>query len=204
MDVGEPKTRGRSHPIRDPNSAPAPGGLTHFDAQGQAHMVDVAAKPATHRIAVAEGRIRMLPATLQVIAGGSAKKGDVIGIARIAAIQAAKRTAELIPLCHPLPITRVAVDFEIDRAASLVTGIRHLQPVTPDADLTQRAFAGRQHYQQRCHCGRVQQQIVALPAGLQLGHDRQQALGQKAPGGGLDDHPAAITAKPQRIHPGLF
>ena len=105
---------------RDPNSAPAPGGLTHFDAQGQAHMVDVSAKPATHRIAVAEGRIRMLPATLQVIAEGSAKKGDVIGIARIAAIQAAKRTAELIPLCHPLPLTRVAAEFDIDAAHSLI------------------------------------------------------------------------------------
>jgi cyclic pyranopterin monophosphate synthase len=104
----------------DPNSAPAPGGLTHFDAHGQAHMVDVAAKPATHRIAVAEGRISMMPATLQVIAQGSARKGDVIGIARIAAIQAAKRTAELIPLCHPLPLTRVAAEFEIDAAQSLI------------------------------------------------------------------------------------
>ena len=79
------------------------------------------AKAATHRAALAEGFIRMEPATLQVIAGGGAKKGDVIGIARIAAIQGAKRTSDLIPLCHPLPITRVAVDFEIDRAASRVT-----------------------------------------------------------------------------------
>jgi cyclic pyranopterin phosphate synthase len=95
--------------------------LTHFDAQGQAHMVDVAAKAETHRVAVAAGRIRMQPATLGLIQSGSAKKGDVLGVARIAAIQAAKRTAELIPLCHPLPITRVAVDFEIDAQAHAVT-----------------------------------------------------------------------------------
>ncbi len=97
-----------------------PRGLTHFDAQGQAHMVDVSAKAATHRIAVAEGWIRMLPATLKLIAEGSAKKGDVIGIARIAAIQAAKRTAELIPLCHPLPLTRVAAEFELDAAGARI------------------------------------------------------------------------------------
>jgi cyclic pyranopterin phosphate synthase len=94
--------------------------LTHFDAQGQAHMVDVAAKAETHRVARAAGRIRMQPATLALIEAGTAKKGDVLGVARIAAIQAAKRTAELIPLCHPLPITRVAVDFEIDAAACAV------------------------------------------------------------------------------------
>ncbi len=94
--------------------------LTHFDAQGQAHMVDVSAKAETHRIARAAGRISMLPATLALITSGTAKKGDVLGIARIAAIQAAKRTAELIPLCHPLPITRVAVEFEIDEAGASV------------------------------------------------------------------------------------
>jgi cyclic pyranopterin phosphate synthase len=94
--------------------------LTHFDAQGQAHMVDVSAKAETHRVARAVGTIRMQPATLALIAQGSAKKGDVIGVARIAAIQAAKKTSELIPLCHPLPITRVAVEFEIDAAASAV------------------------------------------------------------------------------------
>ncbi|MBB4842706.1 cyclic pyranopterin phosphate synthase [Paucibacter oligotrophus] len=94
--------------------------LTHFDAQGQAHMVDVAAKDVTHRVAVAAGRIRMQPATLALISSGNAKKGDVIGIARIAAIQAAKRTADLIPLCHPLPLTRVTVDFELDEVASAV------------------------------------------------------------------------------------
>ncbi|RZU00999.1 cyclic pyranopterin monophosphate synthase MoaC [Rivibacter subsaxonicus] len=92
--------------------------LTHFDAHGQAHMVDVSAKPATHRVAVAEGFIRMQPATLALIAQGQAKKGDVIGIARIAAIQGAKRCAELIPLCHPLPLTRVAADFSLDEAAA--------------------------------------------------------------------------------------
>jgi cyclic pyranopterin phosphate synthase len=94
--------------------------LTHFDAQGQAHMVDVSAKSETHRIARATGTITMQPATLALIASGSSKKGDVIAVARIAAIQAAKRTAELIPLCHPLPITRVAVEFELDHAASRV------------------------------------------------------------------------------------
>ncbi len=87
--------------------------LTHFDAQGQAHMVDVAAKQITHRIARASGVITMLPATFALIANGTAKKGDVLGIARIAAIQAAKRTADLIPLCHPLPLTHVSVDFEL-------------------------------------------------------------------------------------------
>jgi cyclic pyranopterin phosphate synthase len=94
--------------------------LTHFDATGQAHMVDVSAKAETHRVARASGVIRMLPATFELIASGGAKKGDVLGVARIAAIQGAKRTADLVPLCHPLPITRVAVEFELDAAASLV------------------------------------------------------------------------------------
>lgn len=94
--------------------------LTHFDPQGQAHMVDVSAKAETHRSARARGSIRMQASTIALIASGRAGKGDVIGIARIAAIQAAKRTAELIPLCHPLPLTRVAVDFEIDSADSAV------------------------------------------------------------------------------------
>ncbi len=94
--------------------------LTHFDTHGQAHMVDVSAKAETHRLARATGTIHMQPATLALIQGGTAKKGDVIGIARIAAIQAAKRTSELIPLCHPLPITRVAVEFEIDAASHSV------------------------------------------------------------------------------------
>ena len=85
--------------------------LTHFDAHGQAHMVDVAGKAHTHRTAVATGRIDMLPATLALIEGGNAKKGDVLGIARIAGIQAAKKTSDLVPLCHPLALTRVAVEF---------------------------------------------------------------------------------------------
>ncbi|HEY6132335.1 MAG TPA: cyclic pyranopterin monophosphate synthase MoaC, partial [Rubrivivax sp.] len=101
-------------------SDPDARALTHFDARGEAHMVDVAAKDVTHRVARASGHIRMKPATFALVAGGQAKKGDVIGIARIAAIQGAKRTADLVPLCHPLPITRVAVDFELDTAASLV------------------------------------------------------------------------------------
>jgi cyclic pyranopterin phosphate synthase len=99
---------------------PEPPPLTHFDAEGQAHMVDVGDKPATHRVATARGSIRMRPETLAVIAAGTAKKGDVIGIARIAAIQATKRTADLVPLCHPLPITHVAVDFALDAALSSV------------------------------------------------------------------------------------
>ena len=94
--------------------------LTHFDAHGQAHMVDVSAKNPTHRVATATGTIRMQPETLALIARGEAKKGDVIGIARIAAIQGAKRTAELVPLCHPLPLTHVAVEFELDAQTSCV------------------------------------------------------------------------------------
>ena len=92
--------------------------LTHFDAQGQAHMVDVGPKTTTHRIAVATGEIQMLPATLALIESGTAKKGDVIGIARIAGIQAAKKTSDLIPLCHPLALTRVALEFEVVKADS--------------------------------------------------------------------------------------
>ena len=86
--------------------------LTHFDTAGQAHMVDVAAKTATHRIAIASGRITMQPATLALIEAGTSKKGDVLGIARIAGIMAAKQTSNLIPLCHPLALTRVAIDLE--------------------------------------------------------------------------------------------
>jgi cyclic pyranopterin monophosphate synthase len=107
--------------------APAASPLTHFDAQGQAHMVDVSAKAETHRTARASGVIRMRPETFALIAGGQAKKGDVIGVARIAAIQAAKRTSELIPLCHPLPITRVTVEFELDAAGSAVRCIAQVE-----------------------------------------------------------------------------
>jgi cyclic pyranopterin phosphate synthase len=85
--------------------------LTHFDRDGRAHMVDVGAKPETHRVARAGGRIRMQPETLARIRAGTTAKGDVLGIARIAGIQAAKRTGDLIPLCHPLGLTRVTVDF---------------------------------------------------------------------------------------------
>jgi cyclic pyranopterin phosphate synthase len=92
--------------------------LTHFDADGQAHMVDVSAKAETHRVARASGTIRMRPETLMLIESGNAKKGDVIGVARVAAIQGAKRTSELVPLCHPIAITRIAVEFEVVRAAN--------------------------------------------------------------------------------------
>ncbi|HEU0186631.1 MAG TPA: cyclic pyranopterin monophosphate synthase MoaC [Gallionellaceae bacterium] len=95
-------------------------GLTHFNSDGQAHMVDVGGKNETRRIAKAGGRIRMLPATLALITSGTAKKGDVLGIARIAAIQGSKRTSELIPLCHPLALTHVDVEFNIDAADNAV------------------------------------------------------------------------------------
>jgi cyclic pyranopterin phosphate synthase len=94
--------------------------LTHFNAEGQAHMVDVGAKAETARLARAAGTITMQPSTLELVKAGSAKKGDVLGVARIAAIQAAKRTGDLIPLCHPLPLTHVNVDFSIDEATSSV------------------------------------------------------------------------------------
>lgn len=105
--------------------------LTHFDAQGQAHMVDVGAKPATHRIAVAEGRITMQPETLAIIQSGTAKKGDVLGIARIAGIMAAKKTSDLIPLCHPLALTRVAVEFELLPETSSVRCLATVETVGP-------------------------------------------------------------------------
>ncbi|NBY05372.1 MAG: cyclic pyranopterin monophosphate synthase MoaC [Betaproteobacteria bacterium] len=88
--------------------------LTHFDAQGQAHMVDVAQKAQTHRVAVAQGRIRMQAHTLELITHGQAQKGDVLGVARLAGIMAAKKTSDLIPLCHPLALTRVSVSFELE------------------------------------------------------------------------------------------
>lgn len=103
------------------NGIPPNDGLTHFDATGQAHMVDVGAKTETHRIAVASGTIRMKKETLDIIQSGTAKKGDVLGIARIAAIMGAKRTSDLVPLCHPLALTRVAVDFSVNPQESAVT-----------------------------------------------------------------------------------
>jgi cyclic pyranopterin monophosphate synthase len=91
--------------------------FTHFDSAGQAHMVNVGEKTDTHRVAIARGKILMQPETLRQIRQGDAKKGDVVGIARIAAIQAAKKTSDLIPLCHPLMLSRVAVDFELQDLA---------------------------------------------------------------------------------------
>ncbi|MFN3631130.1 MAG: cyclic pyranopterin monophosphate synthase MoaC, partial [Casimicrobiaceae bacterium] len=94
--------------------------LTHFDASGKAHMVDVGAKAETHRVARAAGVIRMQPPTFELIRSGGHKKGDVLGIARIAAIQAAKRTPEWIPLAHPIALTRVAAEFGLDAESSTV------------------------------------------------------------------------------------
>ena len=104
-------------PAREPSPTRRKGSaahFTHFDDAGQAHMVDVGGKEVTHRVARAVGRIAMQPETLALVRSGGAKKGDVLGVARIAAIQAAKRTSDLIPLCHPLPLTRVAVAFAFD------------------------------------------------------------------------------------------
>jgi cyclic pyranopterin phosphate synthase len=104
--------------------SPAMGGstkrLSHFDSSGAAHMVDVGEKPATHRVAIASGRIAMQPETFRLVKSGSAKKGDVLGVARIAAIQAAKRTPELIPLAHPISISRVGVEFALESTNSSV------------------------------------------------------------------------------------
>jgi cyclic pyranopterin phosphate synthase len=99
--------------------------LTHFDAHGQAHMVDVGAKPATRRVARASGRILMKPETLVLIQSGTAKKGDVLGVARIAGIMASKKTSELIPLCHPLALSHVALDFDVGALSDAQTkGVR--------------------------------------------------------------------------------
>ncbi|GAB1364090.1 cyclic pyranopterin monophosphate synthase MoaC [Rhodobacter sp.] len=95
-------------------------GLTHFDAKGAAHMVDVSGKPVTARLATAEGFVVMTPATLALITEGRAQKGDVLSVARLAGIMAAKQTASLIPLCHPLPITKVALDLTPDPARSAI------------------------------------------------------------------------------------
>jgi cyclic pyranopterin monophosphate synthase len=109
-----------------------PAHFTHFDAAGQAHMVDVAGKEVTRRLARAGGRIAMRAETLAMIRAGTAGKGDVLGVARIAAIQAAKRTSELIPLAHPLPLTSIAVEFALDEAASAVA----IEVVTETLDRT--------------------------------------------------------------------
>ena len=112
------RTRGASNAVED---AAPDAHFTHFDAAGQAHMVDVGGKDVTRRMARAGGRIVMQPAALERVRAGTAAKGDVLGVARIAAIAAAKRTADLIPLAHPLPLTRVAVTFGFDDAAHAVT-----------------------------------------------------------------------------------
>jgi cyclic pyranopterin phosphate synthase len=105
--------------------------LTHFDEHGQAHMVDVGGKPATHRVAVAKGRIDMQAQTLALIESGTAKKGDVLGIARLAGIMAAKKTSDLIPLCHPLALTRVALEFELLPAEQAVRCTATVETVGP-------------------------------------------------------------------------
>ena len=105
--------------------------LTHFDAHGQAHMVDVGATVATHRTAIAQGRIVMNPDTLTIILSGTAKKGDVLGIARIAGIMAAKKTSDLIPLCHPLALTKVTVAFAPDEPTSSITCNATVETVGP-------------------------------------------------------------------------
>lgn len=94
--------------------------LTHFNAAGEAHMVDVGEKAVTHRVAVAGGSIQMLPATFEMVCAGTHKKGDVLGIARVAGIMAAKRTSDLIPLCHPIGLTRVDIEFDTEMAANEV------------------------------------------------------------------------------------
>lgn len=114
-----------------PMAAQATSPLTHFDAHGQAHMVDVAGKAATHRSATAQGRIVMLPATLALVLSGSAKKGDVLGVARIAGIMAAKKTSDLIPLCHPLALTHVSVAFTPDHTAHSIDCTAVVETVGP-------------------------------------------------------------------------
>lgn len=107
--------------LSDTDPIPAADSFTHFDAAGQAHMVDVGSKQETHRVAIATGTITMQADTLALIQSGTAKKGDVLGVARIAAIMATKRTSELIPLCHPLALTRVAVEFTVAAATASIT-----------------------------------------------------------------------------------
>jgi cyclic pyranopterin monophosphate synthase len=107
------------------------GKFTHFDASGEAHMVDVGGKPETRRIARASGTIGMSPDTLKLILAGSTKKGDVLGVARVAAIQGAKRTGDLIPLCHPLNLTRVAAEFSVDKHGSTVQLVVTAETVGP-------------------------------------------------------------------------
>lgn len=102
--------------------------LTHFNESGEAHMVDVGGKDATHRVAVAEGLIRMLPETMALIRRGGHKKGDVLAIARVAGIMAAKRTSDLVPLCHPLALTKVAIEPRPGRRTRLCIAVRWCRP----------------------------------------------------------------------------
>ena len=95
--------------------------LTHFDESGQAHMVNVGDKASTHRIAIATGKISMLPETFQMVEAGNHKKGDVLGVARIAGIQASKKTADLIPLCHPLALSHVSLEFQANSKDNSIT-----------------------------------------------------------------------------------
>jgi len=104
--------------------------LTHFDKSGAAHMVDVGDKEITDRIAIATGSITMAPGTFDLAASGNAKKGDVLGVARLAGIMAAKKTADLIPLCHPLPITKVAGAMVIDPVATAILSVISLSPTS--------------------------------------------------------------------------
>src|SRR5215471_20268888 len=105
---------------RTPGRSSRMSKLTHLDSSGHAQMVDVGDKPETQRVATAAGRIFMQPSTLALIQQGRAAKGDVLGVARVAAIQAAKRTSELIPLCHPISLTRITVDFDVDGRGNAV------------------------------------------------------------------------------------
>jgi len=120
MTGSTPKPRRKSASAGAPDGPAQGPALTHFDAGGRAHMVDVGDKDVTHRVARARGTISMSPATFGRIRDGGVAKGDVLGVARIAAIGAAKRTSDLIPLCHPLPLTRVAVEFTFDEAGPAV------------------------------------------------------------------------------------
>ena len=140
--------------------------LTHFDRQGQAHMVDVGAKDETHRVALAGGRIRMQAATLRMVLAGSAKKGDVLGVARIAAIQGAKRACDLIPLAHPVQITRVTVDFEPDRATSS-SGVRGIGV---------RGIGVRASVECRGRTGVEMEALAAVSAGLLTIYDMCKAV----------------------------
>ena len=113
---GKEAKRGKPAKRSKPKTPPAPAALSHVDARGQAHMVDVSGKNLTERVAVAEGRVIMRPETLEVVIAGNAVKGDVLGAARLAGIMAAKRTHGLIPLCHPLPITKVEIEINPEHA----------------------------------------------------------------------------------------